>query len=92
MNYLFDQTITKRTGKQNRVNAERCFHIANEGWYIFMRKEKVDNTNTSNGIAGPFQSKRIAAEHLKRVAKTTPKMPVNLVKPALSDENEDWRY
>ena len=92
MNYLFDQQITKRTGKQNRVNTKRCFHISNEGWYIFMRKEKVASTNLSNGIAGPFKSKQIAAEHLKRVAKISHKMPVNLVKPAVPEENEDWRY
>ena len=92
MTYLFNQENTKRTGKQSRVNAKRCFHIHNEGWYIFMRRDKPSNTNPPSGVAGPFQSKNIAAEHLKRVVKMSPETPINLVKPASTQENEDWRY
>lgn len=94
MSYLFNlESKGKRTGKQNRVNSERFFQILNEGWYVFMRNEKVEThrVKSNTGIAGPFKSKLIASEHLKRTVKlfltVKPSPPI-----AKSLEEENWRY
>lgn len=47
-------TKQERTGKQDRSNPDRYFHVMGQGWYVFTRKE----------IIGPYMTKERAAELL----------------------------
>lgn len=38
---------SKRTGKENRINKERYFHVMGQGWFVLTRE----------GINGPYQDK-----------------------------------
>ncbi|MDH5180910.1 MAG: hypothetical protein OEY07_14660 [Gammaproteobacteria bacterium] len=53
----FNKTIDLnqgRTGKQDRTNPDRYFHVMGQGWYAFTRE----------GIIGPYVTKERAAELL----------------------------
>lgn len=94
MSYLFNQpTIAKRTGKQHRVNTDRFFHIMNEGWFVYMRKDKIliDNINTKNGIAGPFESKPVASDYLNQIIHMSPS-ELEPTEGSTDHETESWRY
>ena len=95
MSYLFnDSSVTARAGKQHRVNLDRFFHIMNEGWFIYTRKgQKLSaNQNTTDGIAGPFESKIVANDFLTERLDTTSSSNSGTDKQSPSQDAEDWRY
>ena len=96
MSYLFKQpSKAQRTGKQNRVNTDRFFHIMNEGWFLYLRKDKIliDNINSKEGIAGPFQSKPIASDYLKQISHMTPSSAhLEPTDGSNAKDTEGWRY
>jgi len=95
MSYLFnDSSIPTRAGKQHRVNLDRFFHIMNEGWFIYTRKgQKLPtNQNTTDGIAGPFESKIVANDFLTERLDTTSLSNSSTDKQSTSQDSEDWRY
>lgn len=95
MSYLFDQpSIAKRTGEHDRVNTDRFFHIMNEGWFVYLRKDKIliDNINSKNGVAGPFESKPLAGDYLKQIIHMTSSEHLEPTEGPNANQNEDWRY
>lgn len=95
MSYLFNQpTIAKRTGKKNRVNTDRFFHIMNEGWFVYMRKDKllIEKITTKDGIAGPFQSKQVASDYLTEYLPKNPSAELEPTEGSNRSNKEDWRY
>lgn len=56
----FLQTLgggTPRTGRHNRVNSDRYFHVLGQGWYALTRE----------GLGGPFLDKHQAEEFVRQV-------------------------
>ena len=48
---------TPRSGRHDRANSDRYFHVMNQGWYALTRE----------GIKGPFVEKRDAEEFIARI-------------------------
>ncbi|MDZ7662135.1 hypothetical protein [Thiohalophilus sp.] len=46
-----------RSGRHDRINSDRYFHVMNQGWYALTRE----------GIQGPFHNKRDAEEFVAKV-------------------------
>jgi len=95
MSYLFkiSKKMTRR-GKQHRINSVRFFHIANEGWFVYMRQEQMVDSNAqkNNDVAGPFKTKAVANSHLQRIVAHS--QSTRVVEPEMESSNdaEDWRY
>ncbi len=92
MDYLFNTTSKmRRRGKQYRVNADRFFHIMNEGWFVYMRREN-EELETNKGVAGPFGTKVLANSHLERVVHLTSLSGGDGAESRSDSSGEDWRY
>lgn len=64
----FQETIgtgAGRTGKQDRNNPDRFFHVMGQGWYAFTRE----------GVIGPYVTKERANELLEELI--TSQIPVS---------------
>jgi len=46
-----------RSGRHDRINSDRYFHVMNQGWYALTRE----------GIRGPFLNKQDAEEFVAKV-------------------------
>ncbi len=95
MNYLFPtDTNGLRSGKQNRVNTDRFFHIMNEGWFVYMRQQMqlVDVDASNTGVAGPFGSKEQAGEYLNKIIHGEQSVTREPSKTQPLRSEEDWRY
>jgi len=95
MSYLFpNSTKSTRTGKQDRQNMDRFFHIMNEGWYLYMRRDAGLSAykQYQNGIAGPFASKAMAAEFLQDLIEDKSAFESHADEKAINKSEEDWRY
>lgn len=54
-------TGAMRSGKQNRANPDRYFHVMGQGWYVFARE----------GIIGPYITRERATELLDELINST---------------------
>jgi len=48
---------TPRSGRHDRINSDRYFHVMNQGWYALTRE----------GLKGPFHDKRNAEEFVAKL-------------------------
>ena len=99
MDYLFNTpTGMMRRGKQYRVNTDRFFHIMNEGWFVYIRREKEEirqekgELETNKGVAGPFGTKVLANSHLEHVVHLAGLSGESQPKSRTDSSGEDWRY
>ncbi len=80
-----------RRGKQYRINTDRFFHIMNEGWFVYMRREKKELENDT-GVAGPFGTKVLANTHLEHVVHLVGLPGDSEPESQSGGSGEDWRY
>ena len=71
MNNFDSSSVTspQRAGKQYRVNDSRLVHVANQGWFVFVRgdTETLGGIYIQDGIVGPFPNERNARTYIRHV-------------------------
>ena len=87
---MLQGTTSYRSGKQNRINLDRYFHIMNDGWFLYLRQEHVSENNDK--IAGPFTTKQQATEFLENHLYLKLKNQLQTHSPENTDDSENWRY
>lgn len=95
MDYLFNPILeSSRTGKQNRINLDRFFHIMNEGWFVYLRNDPsfVDNLTIKDNIAGPFDTKSNACDFLSQYLNANVEPKNTNMETSNAIDIENWRY